>query len=87
MNSDDNRDSVNDETKDTCGMPQLERNILGKFDIQHKAKEMNPFSHRLFEIENHIIVGFDFSKLKRETPGSEVFRVRICFHYTPFIIP
>ena len=64
-----------DGLRDGVTMATLERNILGKFDIQHVAKEMNPFSHNCFAIERNIIVGFDFSELKRETPGSEVFRV------------
>ena len=56
---------------------KLERNILGKFDVQHVAQEMNPFSHNCFDIEKNIIVGFNFSELKKETPGCDIFRVRI----------
>ena len=63
-------------------MGPLERNILGKFDSQHVAKEMSPFSHNCFVIEENIIIGFDFSELKKETPGSEVFRVRNTSNYS-----
>ena len=65
---------INDTSNGVMVVP-LERNILGKFDIQHVAEKMNPFSHNCFVIEKNIIVGFDFSELQKAIPGSEIFRV------------